>query len=235
MATAPALQAAEYRLQVASIENKLFHRYVNTQGTPFLTYLHTLPRLGEALDNGTFSTQWLLFDREPRLMQAARAVPGQTGPRVLASTPPRPGQPWMTVTWEGVPGQTVMFRLSSLLVHYQELMEVAVYTEGALRRLPVYGVPLFGNTQVPVPTLSDTYIATAIERGTFAAWVAEHAVAHDGLSVVVGRSHDQKFPDAVYLLVQMPAAARTYQVVLAWRDREDLHKGHNLDGGDFNN
>jgi hypothetical protein len=233
VASAQALLATEYQLQVASVEEKLFHRYVETQGAPFRTYLHILPRLAEALDRGTLPSSVLLPEREPRLVQTGAKVPGHTTPRVVDLTAARRDQSWNTVAWEGSPGQTVLFRVSSLLVHYQELMEIAVDTDGVLRRLPVYGVPILWEAQLLAPTLSDTYIATALERGTWPAWVAKHAVSQNGLAVVVGRNHDLKFPDAVYLMVQMPPEAKTYKVVLAWRDREDLRKD-SFDGNDRN-
>src|SRR4030095_7068323 len=99
-------------LQVASVEEKLFHRYVDTQGAPFQTYLHILPRLEEALDRGTLPSGVLLPDREPRLVQTGANVPGQTAPRVIDLAASRRDQPWITVTWEGTPGQTVLFRVS---------------------------------------------------------------------------------------------------------------------------
>jgi hypothetical protein len=234
LAFAPALRAEGYRLQVASVEETLFHRYVNTQGQPFQTAQHILPRLEEALDQGTLPPGVLLADREPRLLSAVSTVPGQAEPKIVAGTAPLSPQPWNTVAWEGTAGQTVVFRISSNLVHYQELMEIAVNTDGVLRRLPVFGIPMFGAKQLLVPALSDTFIATQVERRTFVAWAAQHAVSQDGLSVVVGRNHDQKFPDAVYILVRTPPAAKTYKLVMAWRDREALRGGTDR-GGDFNN
>lgn len=235
LVAAYAARAEAYRLQVASIEDKLFLRYVENQGQPFHVEQHILPRLEAMLDQGSWSTRSLLPDREPRPVSLGTAAPGQTVPRIVASTSPTPGQPWSTVTWEGQPGQTMVFQLSSPLIHYQELVTVAVDTDGVLRRLPVYGVPLVGRGQLPAPSLSNTYIATQLERGTFTAWVAQHAASFDGLSIVVGRNHDQKFPDTVYVVLQMPPNATTYKVVMGWRDREELLKGNSLDHGNLNN
>ena len=234
LAFVPALRAEEYRLQVASVEEKLFHRNVDTQGQPFQVAQHILPRLENALDQGTLPPGVLLADREPRLLHSTKLARGQAEPKIVALTAPGSQQPWNTVTWEGTAGQTVVFRISSNLVHYQELMEIAVNTDGVLRRRPVFGVPLFGPQSLLAPALSDTYIATQVERGTFVAWAAQHAVSQEGLSVVVGRNHDQKFPDAVYVLIHLPPVAKTYKLVMAWRDREQLRGGTER-GGDFSN
>lgn len=220
LTSAKTLGAMEYQLRVASVEEKLFLRYVQTQGRPFQAEQHILPQLEAALERGTLSVQVLLPDREPQLQRPLSAALMQGGPTVVRTTSAQAGAPWITVVWEGTPGQTAIFRISSPLVHYQGLTQVAVNTDGVLRRLPVQGVPLFGRRKLLAPALSDNYIAYARERGTFEAWVAQHAVSHNGLSVVVGLSPDQQFPDAVYLLVQMPPEAKTYKVVMAWRDRD---------------
>jgi len=127
-----------------------------------------------------------------------------------------------------------VLEIRSQQVHYQELREVAVDSNGILRRLPVTGVPLFGSRQQLVPDFASTYIDYKLERGTFAASMARYATSFDGLSIIVGRNANLYFPDTIYLLVQMPPQEKTYKVVLAWKDRETLQKGDGKNGGSRN-
>jgi hypothetical protein len=112
---------------------------------------------------------------------------------------------------------------------------VAVDTDGVLRRLSVSGVPLFGRRKVAVPDFAATYITYTLDRGVFTTKMARYAESFDGLSVIIGRNNNLYYPDFVYLMVQMPPEARTYKVVLAWRDRETLRNGDGNDGGALSN
>jgi hypothetical protein len=113
------------------------------------------------------------------------------------------------------------------------LTAVAVNTNGVLKRLPVYDVPLFNTRKLLAPALSSVYIDHAFERGTFGTWVAQRAVSLDGLSVIIGRNHDPQYPDRLYLVVRMPSEARTYKVVLGWKDREEFRQdGSGDDAGE---
>jgi hypothetical protein len=216
--------AAEYGLQIAHIEEKLFFRYVETRGAPLRAEQHVLPQLQEALDRARLSPHVLVPGREVRLLDYPPAIAGQRDATVVRMDAPRRENPWTSVSWEGTPGKTAVFQIRSDQSHYQELMDIAVRTNGVLQRLPVSGVPLFGAQKLLAPALSATYLDYTFERGTFETLVARHAVSLDGLSVMVGRNANLHFPDSVYLVVRMPQTAKTYQVVLAWRDREELRK-----------
>jgi hypothetical protein len=137
---------------------------------------------------------------------------------------------WTTIQWDGEPGTNQVLRISSDDVHYQELTAVAIKRDGVLRVLPVYGIPLFGPQKLLAPAMPSTYIDYALERGTFDALMQKHAISSDGLSVLVGRYHDPRYPDRVYLRVQMPLDGKQYTVVLAWKDRDELRR----DGEDKN-
>jgi hypothetical protein len=152
------------------------------------------------------------------------AAAGQFEPVVLSVTEPQPSNPWMVASWEGTPGKTVLLQISGFQASYQELIALAVNTNGVLRRLPVHGVPLFGSKRLLAPALPSTYLDNALQHGTFADLAARYATPREGLSVMVGRYHDPQYPDTVYLLVQMPPEAKTYKVVLAWKNRESLEK-----------
>lgn len=225
------LHAETYQLQLAHVEEKLFFRYVDTQGTPLRAERHILPELEAALDQGMLSALHLLPDRPVETVAPARDRSGRVEPVHLRVTPPQPRNPWEVVAWEGSPGNIAVLEIRSQQVHYQELREVAVDTNGVLRRLPVTGVPLFGSRQQLIPDFASTYIDYKLERGTFAACMAHYATSFDGLSIIVGRNANLYFPDTIYLLVHMPPQAKTYKVVLAWKDRETLQRGDGKDGG----
>jgi hypothetical protein len=229
--TSGPLYAETYQIQVAHVEEKLFFRYVETQGTPLQAEHHILPELETALDEGTLSALHLLPERSVEVVTPARDKSGRVEPVRLKVTLPQSRNPWEVVTWEGTPGNVAVLEIRSQQVHYQELREIAVDTNGILRRLPVTGVPLFGSPQQLVPDFAATYVDYKLERGTFAACMAHYAASFDGLSIIVGRNSNLYFPDTIYLLVQMPPQEKTYKVVLAWKDRETLQKGDGKDGG----
>jgi hypothetical protein len=223
--TVGAVDAAEYRLQVASIDETVFLRYVERQEGLFRAEKHILPRLEEVL-NDLKQSQGLLFsDRKVQPLDPERVAQGQVEPVEVHITFPKRGNPWMTATWEGTPGKVAAFRVSGYQVNWQELTDVAVNTDGVLRRLPVQSIPLFGRHKLLAPAAAASYIDHALQRGTFGAWVTQHAVSHGGLSVIVGRNHDATYPDTVYLMVRMPPEPKTYKVVLAWKNREVFEHG----------
>ncbi len=132
--------------------------------------------------------------------------------------------------WDGDPGAYQVLRISSNDAHYQELTSVAVKRDGVLRVLPLHGIPLFGPKRLLAPTMPSTYIDYRLERGTFDALMQKHAISSDGLSVLVGRHHDPRYPDQLYVRVQTPPDAKQYTVILAWKDRDELrHDGDDKD------
>ena len=231
LGAAGSLHAATYQLQIAHVEEKLFFRYVDTQGSPLRAERHILPDLEAALDQGELSAQMVLPDRQIQAIDPARDDSGQFELVSLSVTLPQHRHPWKVVTWEGTPGHLALLQISSQQVHYQELREVAVDTNGTLRRLPVTGIPLFGKRQQFAPDFASTYLAYTLDQGSFTTKMAQYATSFDGLSIVVGRNSNLYYPDTIYLLVRMPAQAKTYKVVLAWRDRETLRDGDGRDGG----
>lgn len=231
----PTVSATPYQLQVAHVEEKLFLRYVETGGNLFHTTRHVLPQLQAALDQATLPSAALLPDRHVQPISPAKDRSGQLEAVTVRLATPHSSNPWMVVAWEGTPGKTVVFQINSQQVHYQELVDVAVDINGVLQRLPVSGVPLFGRRQVPVPDFASTYIRYTLESGSFVTKMAQYAESFDGLSVLIGRNHNLYYPDFVYLMVQMPAEAKIYKVVLAWRDRETLRDGNGNDSGAFGN
>jgi hypothetical protein len=219
--------AAQYQIRLANLEDRLFASYIDHQGRPFRAAYHVLPGLEASLEQD-FPRQ-LLIDRHVRVMspQGQSVPPYRSG---VAVDMPHGDDAWTTVEWDGEPGTHQVLRISSDDAHYQELTAVAVKRDGVLRVLPVYGIPLFGPQKLLAPAMPSTYIDYALERGTFDALMQQHAISSDGLSVLVGRYHDPRYPDRVYLRVQMPLDGKQYTVVLAWKDRDELRR----DGEDKN-
>lgn len=220
------VEGTAFQVYLANIEEKLFFRYVETQGAPLRAARHVLPRLLDILDQAQLSEHTLVPDRQVRLVSLNKRTAPTLSPPVPTVVPPQSHNPWMIIRWEGESEDTAVLHISSFQANYQELVAVAVQTNGVLRRLPVYGVPLFGRKKLLAPALSTTYITYLLERGRFGTWVSKHAESLDGLSVVVGRSHDLHFPDSVYVVVRVPPTTKTYtyKVVLAWKDREETGK-----------
>lgn len=220
-----AFGAVPYKLQVVNLEEKLFFRYVDTQGAPLHAERHVLPRLEAELDQANFPIAAIISGYE---LASVNPTAGEAFDSVgLHVTLPQRQNPWLVASWQGSAGKSVVLKLSSYQASYQELVALAVNTDGVLRRLPIQGVPLFGKQRPLVPDLSSTYLAHALERGTFGALVARYATPLDGLSVVVGRHHDPQYPDTVYFQVQMPPQTKTYKAVLAWKNRDILEKDGN--------
>jgi hypothetical protein len=213
--------AAQYQLRLANLEDKLFASYIDRQGQPFRAESHVLPRLEESLDHN-FPSQ-LLIDRHVRVIstQGISVPPYRAG--VAVGMPDEDGA-WTIVQWDGAPGVEQVLRISSNDVHYQELTAVAVKRDGVLRVLPTRGVPLFGPQKLLAPSMPSTYIDYRLERGTFDALMQKHAISSDGLSVLVGRHHDPRYPDQLYIRVQTPLDKTQYTVILAWKDRDELRR-----------
>jgi hypothetical protein len=206
---------------LANLEDKLFTSYVDMQGQPFRAKYHILPRLEMGL-NHDFPSQ-LLIDRYVRVvLPQGKSVPAYRAG--VAVDMPDENDAWTIVQGQGVPGGYQLLRISSNDVHYQELTSVAVKRDGVLRVLPLRGIPIFGSRKLLAPSVPSTYIEYCLERGTFDAFMQKHAISSDGLSVVVGRYHDPRYPDQLYVRVQMPRDEKQYTVILAWKDRDELRR-----------
>ncbi len=221
LGAAPSGFTADYQLRLVNLEDKLFSSYIDMQGQPFRADRHILPRLEASLDQD-FSPQ-LLIDRSVRVM-SPKGVPVR--PQRVGVTVSRPdgADAWTRVQGDGASGAYQVLRISSNDAHYQELTAVAVKRDGVLRVLPVHGVPLFGPQKLLAPSMPSTYIEYRLEIGTFGALMQKHTVAPDGLAVLVGRNHDSRYPDQLYVRIKMPLDAKQFTVVLAWKDRDELRQ-----------
>ena len=198
-------EAATYRLQVASIPERVFMYF--TEG-------RALPRIEAFLDSRR--SKYVVFrDRRPQPLDLVAA--GQSARFPVDVTLPKRNDPWGAITWDGEAGQLAVFRIRGIQSDHQKLRRVAVQTDGVLTRFPVRGIPASQSQRMQVPATAASYLTHALESGTFAAWVERRAVSYDGLSVIIGRHHNAQESDTVYLVVRMPPTGRSYKVILGWK------------------
>ncbi len=220
--------AVEYRLQVANLDFPTFAAYLENSSSPWRGE-ESMGGLEARLDKMEFPTNALVPGREVQLLDQ----PGYGGRPILAlPLPTKKGESWTTLVWQGEPGDTVAFMVKSEMNGWQEARALATNGGGTLRRLSIGGPSLFGHPWQQVPEVSYNYIANAVDRGTFAPWVAQNAKVIGGISVAVGRA-DSKFyrSDRVYTLIKLPPEPRTFKLVIGWKDHDDARSaGQNGNG-----
>ena len=199
-------EAATYQLRVASVPERVFMYFV--EGS-------TLPRIEAFLDDASRSKFVLLRDRQPQLLQTVVSDPSSPPP--VAVKLPEPNDRWGPATWDGEPGQLVVFRIRGIQSDQQRLKRVAVQTDGVLARIPVGGVHGPQTQAISVPVAAAGYLTRALESSAFPDWIERRAASHQGLSVIVGRHHSPRESDTVYLAVRMPQTDRTFKVILGWK------------------
>ena len=198
--------AATYQLQVASLPERVFMHFVHGR---------TLPGVEAYLDDTGRSRFVLIRDRQPQLLRPTASDRSVTQPVAVAL--PEPRNPWGAMTWEGEPGQLAVFRIRGIQSDNQKLRRVAVQSDGVLVRLGMPRNPGSRPQPVPVPAATAAYLTRALEASTFAAWVEQRAMSHQGLAVVVGRHHNPQESDTVYLVIRVPPNYRTFKVILGWK------------------
>ena len=201
--------AATYKLQVASVPEHVFMYFVEDR---------TLPRIEAYLDDARRSRFVLFRDRQPQPLELTEPEVSVT--RSVNVTLPKQNDPWGVATWNGETGQLAVFRVRGKQSNYQRLKRIAVQRKGVLTRFPVRRIPTSSPRQMEVPATAASYLAYALESGTFAVWAERRAVSFDGLSVIVGRHPDPQQSDMVYLVVRMPQEGFAYKVILGWENLE---------------
>lgn len=201
--------AMEYRLEVTNLDYLTFSSYVQRGGT--MTGLET------RLDQQQLPPGAVIPGREVQLLEDP-AYGGQV-PTRIALRPATRRQAWTTYVFDANPTDTVAFVVKTDMVAWQEVWDVAGTVGGTLRRLSLGNPALFGPSRAEVPEVSQDFLANAADQGTFPQWVAQHAKAVDGLSVVVGQGGDLLYrPDRVYLLLKLPPEPHTFKVVIGWKN-----------------
>jgi hypothetical protein len=211
--------AVEYRLQVANLDYLTVAAYAGPPATP-LPGTNTLARLETSLDRMALSPAALIPGREVQLLDHPGY--GVVVPVRLSVLPPTREQAWTTLVWDGNPGETYAFVVRTEMVAWQEAYVIAANPAGTLRLLALGGPSLFGGRAYEVPQVSYHYLANAVDRRTFAAWVANNATSLNGMALVIGRGDHRVYnPDRVYALLTMPAQPRAFKLVIGWCDHRD--------------
>jgi hypothetical protein len=208
--------AAEYRLQVANIDDQLFSSYEG-QGTSFWSQKEPMGRLEARLDQQQFSRAAILPGHHVELLEDPAY--GGTTPTNVSLLPATGHQDWSTYVFDANPGDTVVFVVRTDMAAWQQVEDVAADANGTLRRLSIGGPGIFGGSR-EVPQVSQDFLANAVDRGTFPQYVAQRAKAVDGMSFVVGQGDNPQYdPDRVYIVLKLPPQPHTFQTVIGWQDR----------------
>jgi hypothetical protein len=215
--------ATEYRLEVTNLDYRTFSSYMG-KATPWWHQNEPMGRLEARLDAQQFPPAAVLPGREVRLLE--NPAYGGTVPTRVSLLPATGKQAWTTYVFDANPGDTVAFVVRTDMAAWQEVWDVAANPDGTLRRLSMGGPALFGHVWQEVPEVSEGFLANAADRGTFTPWVAQHAKALEGLSVVVGQGMEPFYhPDRVYLLIKLPPEPHTFKVVVGWKDHDNRQAG----------
>ena len=209
--------AVEYRLEVTNLDDQVFSSYEGN-GTSWWSQNEPMGRLEARLDQQQFSPAAVLPGHHVELLEDPAY--GGTVPTRVSLLPATGRQAWTTYVFDANPGDTVAFVVRTDMIAWQEVMDVAANDNGTFRRLSIGGPGFFGGSR-EVPEVSQDFLATAVDRGTFPQYVAQRAKAVDGMSLVVGEGHDTYYTDRLYVLVKLPPEPHTFKVVIGWRDHDD--------------
>jgi Caspase domain/Bacterial SH3 domain len=180
-----------------------------------------MPRLEGRLDRLEFPSAAVIPGRDIQLLSDAGY--GSSSPSRMAVVPMSAGKSWTTLVWEGQPGARVAFVMKSDMQAWPEVRAVAANPEGVLRRLSIGGPSLFGGGSRQVPEASYDLLVNMVNRGSFTGWVAQHARALNGMSIVVGRGRGGVLSaDRVYAMITLPPEPRTFKLVIGWEQPDRL-------------
>jgi hypothetical protein len=208
--------AVEYRLQVANIDDRIFSSYEG-KASSWTSQKEPMGRLDARLDQEHFSPAAILPGHHVELLEDPAY--GGTTPTRVSLLPATGQQDWSTYVFDAKPGETVAFVVRTDMDAWQKVMDVAADAQGTFRRLSIGGPGLFGGSR-EVPEVSQDFLANAVDHGTFPQWVAQHAKAVDGMSLVVGQGDNPFYdPDRVYIVLKLPPQPHTFQAVIGWQDR----------------
>jgi hypothetical protein len=221
--------AAEYRLQVANIDDRTFSSYEG-KAPSWTSMKEPMGRLEARLDNSQFSDAAILPGHHVELLEDPAY--GGTTPTKVSLLPATGHQDWSTYVFDANPGDTVAFVVRTDMAAWQQVWDVAADANGTLRRLSIGGPGIFGKSSREVPQVAEDFLANAVDRGTFPQYVAQHAKAVDGMSFVVGQGDNPRYdPDRVYIVLKLPPQPHTFQTVIGWKDRGNL-RNQDEGGGD---
>lgn len=213
--------AVEYRLRVANLQDAAYFHYAEKNGalrdSPF-----SLDRLRAALDRGEVPSAVFVASRHLVSAQDGTARSFDAVAIRPSSEPRQEGQ-WQEVRWNGGPGERVVIVVEAPDVHLQEVTGVGLGAAGSgqFRHYVPYSASL-----LPERTRATRVGLALIDfwEGKSGLWqkLARHMDLGEGIAALVAENRSMVFADWVFLVIDHPPAPTTYDVVIAWRDRERL-------------
>jgi hypothetical protein len=208
--------ALEYRLQVAHLPFLTVSSYENRAGD--------LSALEARLDTMAFPSGAVVPGRDIALLQDPRY--GGRVPARMSVLPATQDQVWTTLVWDANPGDTLVFVIKSDMAAWQQARAVAANPGGRLRRMEIGNPSFFGGLSYEVPTVSYSFLANAVDEGTFPTWLEHNAKTINGMSLAIGQGWDPHYTvDRIYVELTMPSAPQVFKVVVGWKDHDDRGTG----------
>ncbi len=214
------LEAVEYRLRVASVQEPAYFHFADRDGalpdSPF-----SLNRLKSALDRGEVPSGVFVSSRDlvPATAGTARSFDAVV---VRPAGELREEGQWQEVRWEGKPGERVVWVVQGQGVHLQEVTGVGFMAggNGQLRHYIPHGASLSAAS-----TRATRFPLALIESwegrpGLWQKWLARYVDLREGIAAVIGQNRNPVFADSVFLVIQQGSAPATYTTAIAWRNRE---------------
>ncbi len=214
------LEATEYRLRVASVQESAYFYFAETDGahpdSPF-----SLNRLKSALNSGEVAPAVFVSSRDlvPATAGTARSFDAVV---VRPAGELRQEGQWQEVRWEGKPGERAVWVVQGQGVHFQEVVGVGL-TVAEARQFRHF-IPQ-GASLAAAPLRATRFPETLIDfwdgrSGLWQRWLGRHVDLREGLAAVVGQNRNPVFADSVFLVIQLAPTPTTYDVVIAWRNRK---------------
>ena len=221
LAVSSSASAVEYRLKVASIFDQSLTSYLaygelgdGATGSGF-------QRLEAGLDQGTVGRGVMLTHRPLSSVpdSIARAWGGIAVPAQIA----RGGVVsfWDEVRWDGRPGERSIWIVRPDGRERPQAVKHVILRGGTpLTLYRPYAVSC-GKTRVPVMDMPIPLMAFQESRGdVWDKYVAKNLDMRHGVGAVVGVNNQGVLADLVYIIVEQGPTPTTFEVVLAWHDRD---------------
>jgi len=214
--------ATEYRLRVLNLDDSAYFHFADPDGndsaSPF-----ALRRLEPVLAGGTLPGGILVMSRE--LMP----VPAGTA-RSFAAVQARPlGQaptegPWQELRWEGKPGERSVWVVRGEGIAQQGAVGVGLRASSGEFRHYIPFVPSPGTWKVRAARLGLDLVDFWYGRdGLWERYLGGRLDLTAGVAAVVAENPNAVYADSVFLVIEQPPTATTYDVVIAWRQRGRGH------------
>ncbi|MFQ5899053.1 MAG: hypothetical protein ACE5JN_12530 [Candidatus Methylomirabilia bacterium] len=215
-----AAEAAEYRLQVASLHEEAFYALLGSAGTRREGPVEGYSPLIETVDTGEVPAGVLLYRRSPEASRAPVATAfGGVRARLEVQEGEAEAAQWSEVRWEGKPGDQSVWVIAPPDTWYTEVRDLALKGSGRLVRVIPH---LIAFRQPPTKALGIQLNFIQAHEGKPALWGKHLSTVldlGDGIAVVVGENSSSIFADHVFIIVKHAPAPTTYKLVLGWGRR----------------